>query len=366
MNIKVKNCIISLLIVALLIPLTVFGYGSNVSVEFQEEVYSARIIALLETMSYESSTTQVFEIEVLDDEYNDNTYEMRYTTTDNTNSNYLSVGNKINVVLVDNTDEINFYFYSYDKTGSLTLLVMLFVIMILIVGGIKGLKALISLILILVLIVYLLIPGLLQGYSPILLSVLICILSTIATFVITNGFTKKTLIALIGVCGGLVIAGLFAYTFTNLCNITGIISESEQMLAYIDGAPNFDYRGLLFAGIIIGALGACMDVAMELTSSLIEIKEHKNKIKEKDLIKSGFNIGKDILGTMVNTLILAYVGGSLTTLLLFVGFEKSFNQIINLDSISAEIIRSISGSVGLLFTIPLTIFTFVLLDRKEK
>ncbi len=149
-------------------------------------------------------------------------------------------------------------------------------------------------------------------------------------------------------------------------HLTGVASESEQMLNYLPLDIAFDFKGLLFAGILIGSLGACMDVAIELTSSLIEIKTHQPKITDKNLIQSGFNIGKDIMGTMVNTLILAYTGSSLSLLLLFVGFEKSVSEIINLESISTEILRAISGSIGLLFTIPITIFIFLLINKKKE
>lgn len=106
-----------------------------------------------------------------------------------------------------------------------------------------------------------------------------------------------------------------------------------------------------------------MDVAMEITSSLTEIKHHNKLITDKELIKSGLNIGKDIMGTMVNTLILAYTGSSLSTILIFQGFEKQLSEIINLDSITTEIIRAISGSMGLLFSIPITILAFIIINR---
>ena len=102
------------------------------------------------------------------------------------------------------------------------------------------------------------------------------------------------------------------------------------------------------------------------SSSLTEIKKHKPDITNKELIKSELNIGKDIIGTMINTLILAHTGGSLSTLLIFIGFEKSFNEIISLDSIATEIIRAISGSTGLLFAIPLTIGVFILINKERK
>lgn len=362
MNLKVKIFII--LSFLCLIPLNVFASSNELSESFQTVLYKAKVLEVVEIKSYTESEVQVLEIEIMDGEYEGTITEINNTLTGNGYDIELEAGDYINVTAVANDSEVGFYFYSYDKSNALIILVIIFIVSVLLIGRMKGLKALISLVITISLIIFGLVPLLLLGKDPIILGILTCLLATILTFVITNGFTKKTFIAIIGVTGGLIIAGFLAYFFTSLCNITGAVSESEQMLEYIPGSISFNYKGLLFAGIIIGALGACMDVAMELTSSLTEIKKHHPKIHDKELIKSGFNIGKDIMGTMVNTLILAYTGGSLSTILLFIGFEKSFNQIVNLDSIATEIIRAIAGSMGLLFAIPVTIFAFVLLNKK--
>lgn len=354
---------LSIIIIIIISPLNIWAYGNNVSEELQETVVSAKI---LEVNKSKIDSIEILKIEIKSGKYKGEVVEINYSSSDLENNLNLKKGNIINVVVSEVEDEVSYYFYSYNKNSALTLLLIIFIVLIIILGGMKGIKALISLIISICLFIFILIPLLLKGYDPVILSILMCIISTILTFIITNGFTKKTLIAIIGVVGGLIAAGIVVQIFTGLSNINGVISESEQMLAYIPNAPEFNYKGLLFAGIIIGALGACMDVAMELTSSLIEIKIHNEKVSAKDLAKSGFNIGKDIMGTMVNTLILAYTGGSLSLILLFIGFEKNFGQIINLDSIAAEIIRSLSGSIGLLCTIPITIGAFTLINKEKK
>ncbi len=363
MNIKSK---LLLLIVFLILPLNVFASNENLSEEFQTDLYVAKVIEVLEIKEINDTKIQTLEIEILSDKYEGSKDTITNTLTGGSNDIELSEGDKINVVATTEGDEVSFYFHSFEKSNYLILLIIIFMLFVIILGKIKGLKALISLIITILLILFGLIPLLLKGYSPVLLSVVTCILSTVLTFVITNGFTKKTLVAIIGVVGGLVLAGLIATIFSSIMHLTGVASESEQMLYYLQLEFEFDFKGLLFAGIIIGALGACMDVAMELTSSLTEIKSHNPKISDKKLIKSGFNIGKDIMGTMVNTLILAYTGSSLSTILLFVGFEKSVSEIINLESISTEIIRAIAGSIGLLASIPITIFVFILINKKGK
>lgn len=359
---KVK--VIALLTLLLLIPTLVCAATSDLSEEYQLILYEAKVLEVLEVKNYDETKVQSLKIEILTGEYAGDEATISNTLTGNDYDIELSEGDKINVVSEEKNGEISYYFYSYSKSNALLILVIIFIISVIILGGMKGFKALISLGVTILLIIFGLVPLLLMGYSPILLSIITCVTATVLTFVLTNGFTKKTLIAIIGVSGGLLVAGFIAYGFGIFANITGFASESEQMLQYIPLDFTFDYKGLLFAGIIIGALGACMDVAMEITSSLLEIKKHHPKIKERELVKSGLNIGKDIMGTMVNTLILAYTGGSLSTIILFIGFEKTFNEIINLDSIATEIIRAISGSMGLLFSIPITVFAFVVLTRK--
>ncbi len=353
---NIKNKIIFLIL--LLIPTSVLA-NSNLSEEFQSTLYKAEVTKIIEEKQYEDTIVQTLEIELANNEK----ATIKNTLTGYDNDIELKVGDKINVIT--NNDD-SYYFHSYEKSSSIILLLIIFMICIIVLGKIKGLKALISLIITILLIIFAFIPLLLKGYSPVLLSIITCIMATVITFIITNGFTKKTTIAIIGVIGGLLVAGIIAYIFSELMHLTGSSGESEQMLYYIPGNKGFDLKGLLFAGIIIGALGACMDVAMEITSSLTEIKYHNNEISDKSLFKSGLNIGKDIMGTMVNTLILAYTGGSLSTLLLFIGFNKDVNSIINLESISTEILRAISGSMGLLFTIPITIGVFILLNKKKE
>lgn len=358
---------ILILFLLLLLPITVFADTSNLKEEYQLELYKAKVLEVIDSISLENTEIQTLKILIRNKDYKGEESIIKNTLTGNNYDIKLKEGDKITVILQENNDgDPSFYFHNYDKTNHLIVLITIFSLSVIILGGMKGIKALLSLICTIFLILVVLVPLLLKGYNPIILSILTCIISTIVTFLITNGFTKKTLIAIIGVSGGLLIGGLIAYVFGILAKITGFSSENAQMLQYLPGNISFDFKGLLFAGIIIGALGACMDVAMEITSSLMEIKKHNPKISNKEIIISGFNIGKDIMGTMVNTLILAYTGGSLSTILIFTGFEKSLSEVINLDSIATEIIRAISGSMGLLFSIPITIIAFIYITKDRK
>lgn len=235
------------------------------------------------------------------------------------------------------------------------LIVVLFVILMLLIGGLNGFKALISLGLSIALIIFIYIPLIISGHHPILYSVLISASSVILTFLILSGVSEKTFVSILGTVLGLIFSGILAMGFGYLANLTGLADDNSISLAYIPQFRNLDYRGILFGTIIIGAIGAIMDVAMSISSALWELKEVHSQITKKEMIKSGMNIGRDIMGSMSNTLILAYVGTTLHLLILFKVYQIKLIEIINLDSISTEIIRAMAGSIGLILTIPITV-----------
>lgn len=191
--------------------------------------------------------------------------------------------------------------------------------------------------------------------KPLLWAVIICSSASVITLFIISGKNKKTYTAILGTIGGVIIAGLFAFVAGKILRLSGLGNEDAQMLAFVPQYCKIDYQGLLFAGIMIGSLGAVMDVAMSISSSMWEIISVSPKISNKQLVKSGMNIGRDIIGSMSNTLVLAYVSTSIPVLLLFIIFSNGFTEIINLELLSAEILRAVSGSIGLICTIPITV-----------
>jgi len=266
----------------------------------------------------------------------------------------------------DETGEIlAAYIYELARDKYLYYLVFGFGALLLILGGIKGLKAIVTLVLTVLAVVKVLLPLVLKGYNPLLVSVGICAGISIVTFLIVNGFGKKTFSAIIGTTGGVVAAGLIAFYIGNLARLTGLGNEEAQMLLFIPQETNFDFQGLLFAGIIIGALGAVMDVGMSIASAMHEIEIKKPDIKPRELIKAGMNVGRDVMGTMSNTLILAYTGGSIHLMLLMMAYNIPFRDIINQDMMASEILRALAGSIGLIITIPLTAVVSGLISKKK-
>ena len=244
-------------------------------------------------------------------------------------------------------------------------LVIAFILLLVLIGGFKGLKAVLTLGLTILAVLFVLIPAILRGSDPVLTTIGVCMLVTVATLGIVSGFNRKSLAAFIGTTGGVVSAGLIAQGVGVAARLTGIGDEESQMLMYIPGELVLNFQGLLFAGILLGALGAAMDVAVSMSSSMFELRHHSPGLPPRGLLKSGMNIGRDIMGTMSNTLILAYTGGALHLLLLLAAFDMPFLDIINRDVIASEVVRALAGSIGLLLTIPLTALSVTALAEQE-
>ena len=246
------------------------------------------------------------------------------------------------------------------------LIVGLFVVLLLIIGGFNGLKTLLSLIIAVAMIFFGYIPLIIRGVNPILASLGISIPVVIITLVIISGQNIKTLVAIIGTSLGVIISGILAFIFGNFAHLTGLADDSSISLAYIPQFRNLDYKGILFGTILIGAIGAIMDVAISIASALYEISTLDENITGKNMIISGMNIGKDMMGSMSNTLILAYVGTTLHLIILFIVYKIRFIEIINLDSIATEIIRAMAGSIGLIITIPVTVVIGTAIYKNKK
>lgn len=240
------------------------------------------------------------------------------------------------------------------RVPSLIILFSLFIFFILIFGRSKGLKALISLGITYFLIFYLLIPGIISGTSPILLTVLTSFIATCASIFIISGLNLKSLSAIIGTVGGVIAAGIIALLTIKIAYLTG--TPNEEAITLWTMHNSLDYKGILASSMIIGALGAAMDVGISIASSVYEVKKAVPNASSHYLIKSGMNVGKDIMGTMTNTLLLAYTGSAMFLLLLVYNNISSI-KLLNLDSIVSEITAAIAGSIGLILCIPITAFT---------
>ncbi|MDO5713339.1 MAG: YibE/F family protein [Tissierellia bacterium] len=243
-----------------------------------------------------------------------------------------------------------------------------FVLLLLIIGGKKGIFALLSLLITVGGLLGLGLPLILKGFNPILVAVFSTGVIAFVTILLVGGLTTKSISAILGTVIGVAIAGGIAYIGGLQGHITGLTMDEAQVLLYLPSGIELHPRELLFAGIIWGSLGAIMDVGMSIASAVSEVKETDISLKFKALFRSGMNVGRDVMGTMSNTLILAYLGSALPLILMISIWQPNFFKIINLDVIATEVIRSLAGSIGLILSIPLTAFFSALFigKREEK
>ncbi len=276
----------------------------------------------------------------------------------------LEEGDDVSVQIVEESDgTTSATVLDVVRAPYITWMFVLFLTIVIIVGGKKGVKAILGLIFTIVLIYFIMVKGIFKGDHAIKNSIITSILVITGTFIIIgDGINKKILTAAIGTFGGVISAGIFALIFNNLAKLTGAGEDAIQLSINMT-AINFNFRQLLFAGIIVSALGACMDVGMSIASSLDEIKIKNPDITWQELLKSGMNIGRDVIGTMTNTLILAYVGGSLNLILLFMASDMNLYEILNKETIAEQIISAIAGSIGVVCTVPITSLVYSVLNR---
>jgi uncharacterized membrane protein len=174
------------------------------------------------------------------------------------------------------------------------------------------------------------------------------------TLLIVNGADKKSLAAAMGCFSGVLVAGIITKIMDFIVHLTGLLDDETGRLLYVNTQNPIDLKAIIFGAIIIGAVGAIMDVAMSISSSLNELQTSVKNIQPAQIIKSGIAIGRDIMGTMANTLVLAYIGSSMSVVVLIYAYTNSMLDLLNMEAIIVEFLQAIAGSLGILFAIPFT------------
>lgn len=245
------------------------------------------------------------------------------------------------------------FIYTYDRTAILFVLISVFAISLIGIGRGKGAMALLSLLITLISVVGILFPLIEYGFPAIFVTIIIVFYTTVFTFVLLDGINRKTISAALGTLLGVVIASVFAAIAGALSHITGFQTNEAEELLLIGTDHGMKIKGLFTVGILIASLGAVMDVAMSIASAIHELHEVNDKMTAIELFRSGMNIGRDAMGTMANTLILAFAGSSFTLLLLIYFYNISFTQLMNTDMVVREVIQGLSGSIGIVLTVPI-------------
>ena len=247
-----------------------------------------------------------------------------------------------------------YVFMNYMRIHYIAILSAVFLFLIVLFGRTRGFNAIVSLGLTCAAMFWVFVPAILSGHNIYITTFVICVYIIISSLLISIGFNKKAFAAILGCLGGVFLSGLLMIFMDDVLNLTGFADEEASFLLMQTHFSISDLRSITFAGVTIGAVGAIMDVAMSISSSLWEICNVDKKFNSVKLFRSGLNIGKDILGTMLNTLILAYIGSSISFILLVNLQATSMMALLNAEIVIIEILRSLIGSFGMFLTIPLT------------
>lgn len=279
----------------------------------------------------------------------------------------LSKGDKVILHMepVSNTvttpEDVDIFIADIQRNTEIYIFTGIFCILLLIIGRKKGLTSIISILSTLVLIFFMLMPMILNGFCPIASAVLTGIISTVITIYLVGGFNSKSSAAIIGTSISLVFAGALSMLAIYFAHLTGFAGE-ENMFLYT-ARPDLSFTGILSASMIIAALGALMDTAVSIASTVNEIYETDKTLSVKQLFKSGMNVGRDIIGTMSNTLILVYLGSSLPLVLLSSNIDM--NKFFNLNQVATEILSAITGSIAILVCVPATAIIAAILIKRQ-
>ena len=255
--------------------------------------------------------------------------------------------------------------YEYNRLPSLVVIVAMFLIATVAVGGKVGAKSLVALAITLVCLFWILIPLLMKGAPTLLTVFLVCAYITVVTMVILGGVQRKTVCAALGTIAGTALALLFGLAAQSLARVDGLrLTDVEPLLQLRQTGTPLGLRGLLVGGIVISALGAVMDVAMSIASALTEVHTVAPNRNTRELFRSGMNIGRDMVGTMTNTLILAFLGSGFALIIYLYSLGLSPYQLISSSYLTIEVVSSISSSIGVILSVPLTaLISSVILTR---
>lgn len=266
-------------------------------------------------------------------------------------------GDKVSI-RIDTTqkDKYQVSIYNYYRVPAIIGCVIVFILFLVGIGGKKGAKSVIGLIFTMICIIYILIPLALKGFSVLGVTIGIILVCNFLCFFLIDGIRKKTVVAAMGSVFGVLTGALFAIFAQEIMHVTTYQMDEAETLNLITSTTSLHLNDLLLCGILIACMGAVMDVAMSIASATAELHDVNPGLGRNELFRSGMNIGKDAMGTMSNTLILAFAGNSFNMLLMIYSYGVGFQQLMNTDFIAVQVIQSIAGSIGIVCTVPIVAF----------
>lgn len=280
----------------------------------------------------------------------------------------LKAGDRATILISTYSDgTVNATVYEFDRLLPLCIVLVLFIAAAVAVGGRTGVKSLVALAVTLVCLFGVLLPSLMKGANTLLMTFIVCAYVAVVSLTIVGGVRKKTVCAMLGAVAGTALALLFGLLAQGLTRIDGLrIDDVEPLLQLRQTGTPIGLRGLLVGGIVISALGAVMDVTMGIASSLSEVHAANPELSRRELFRSGMNIGRDMVGTMTNTLILAFLGSGFTLILYLYSLGLSPRQLLSSAYVSLEVVSGVASSVGVILSIPLTALITAEVFTREK
>lgn len=252
------------------------------------------------------------------------------------------------------------------RLGKEVILALIFSIFLIIFAGKNGIQAIFSFIITVLMVWKVLVPSYLKGYSPIWMGIIITVLLTAIIIFFVYGFDKRTIVATLGSLLGVITTCIMGIIFTDLFKIHGAVMSDAESLMY-SGYENLNLTAIFMSSIFIGASGAMMDLAVDITSAVYEVIEKKPDITKLEATKSGMNVGRAAMGTMTTTLLLAYSGGYIMLLMVFMAQGTPVDHILNYKYVAAEILDTMVGSFGLVTVAPFTaLVSGILLTKRNK
>jgi len=366
MSFKVKTIFCVLLAIILIMPF--FAHAQNTD----KEIFQAKVLQILDEKQItredgSTSLQQNLKLKGLEGEWENKEFEFfGISEIDVISANTYKKGDKVMVNYIKSGEKDLFYVVDYVRRAWLYFLAGIFALVVILIGRLKGLRALISLLISFLIIIKFILPQILAGANPLLIGVLGCFAILVCIIYITEGINKKSHLAILSVLICLFIVYLLSWLFTYFAKLTGM-AQDEVMYLVSAGHGMINFQGLLLVAILIGTLGVLDDVVISQIEAVKQIRQANKKLPSKQVFQRAFKIGNSHFGAVINTLFLAYVGASLPLLLLFVIQEPpflSFAQIINNEIIATEIIRALIGSIGIALAVPLSTFLAVCFNKK--
>lgn len=301
------------------------------------------------------SGSQIVTVRMASGQYKGRTFQVNNAL--NYDTNYLlSKGQRIVASVNTSTGDtsiVNVYVFAPDRVVPILILLGLFVLLLCAVGGRRGFHSVLGIIFTLVSLVFVFIPLLLRGAQPVSATVLLVVMTSCVTLFLVSGVSRKSLSAVLGTVLGVIVSAVILFIFSKAMRVSGYTLGDSDALLNIAGKSSLRVRDLLFAGIIISSLGAVMDIAISVATSVNEVLLNKPRAGFGELFRSGMNVGRDMMGTMANTLILAFVGGALETFIFMYSYQIRINQFLNSNDISITILEAVSGSLAVILTVPI-------------